>query len=246
MWQSTKKLVRQLIEQTNNDFLSLNEKYEEILKANKEADIKIENLVNLVSSLMRNQTAFIANVTHVINSISETVGKVDNEVVELSEKYGDGYDTLKKDTDRLHAMGESVKRQCEQLSLVIKENDENSYALLQETGNRLLQSLEKQATSIKEAVNDNNKCVVNKLDCIEKQVNDDSERKILDAMNASLRTMKDENDIFMRDVYTNEKAFMDNLGIVNRAVQQVITNTAQLDEANRLLIAKILLKDMEF
>ena len=52
MWQSTKKLVRQLIEQTNNDFLSLNEKYEEILKANKEADIKIENLVNLVSSLM--------------------------------------------------------------------------------------------------------------------------------------------------------------------------------------------------
>lgn len=135
MWQSTKKFVRQLIKQNNKDFVMLNEKYEEILKAKKEADIKTENLVNLVSLLMQNQTAFIANVSPIINSINEIVGKIDDRVVILSEKISDGY--------------------------------------------------------------------------------------------------------------KNEEVLIDNLGIVNLAVQQLITNTAQLDEANRLLIAKTLLKDME-
>lgn len=245
MWQSTKKLVRQLIEQNNKDFVLLNEKYEEIIKEKKEADIKTENLIDLVSTLMQNQTIFIANVNQVINAIRETVVKIDDNVEVLSEKLNDVKNDLKKDTDGLHVMGESVKKQCEQLSREIKENDEKERVLMLETENKLLQTFEKQAVIIKETVNDNNQSVVNKLERIEKQVNDDSERKILDEVNASLVTMKEENDIFMHDVYTNERAVTDNLGIVNRAVQQLITNTAQLDEANRLLIAKTLLKDME-
>lgn len=169
MWQSTKKLVKQLIEQNNNAFELLNEKYEEIIKVEKEADIKTENLVNLVSSLMQNQTAFIANVNQVINSINETVVKIEDDVEALSEKVSDGNNSLKKDTEKLHIMGESVRRQCEQLSKEIKENDERNCMLLQENGNRLLQSFEKQTTIINENMNDNNQSVVDNLVCIEKK-----------------------------------------------------------------------------
>lgn len=245
MWQSTKKLVRQLIKQNNNDFELLNEKYEEIIKEKKETDIKTENLANLVSSLMQNQTTFAANVNHGIHSINETVIKIENDIAALFEKISDGNNSLRKDMDKLHIMGESVKRQCEQLSKEIKENDKRNCMLIQENENRLLQSFEKQTTIIKENMNDDNQCVVDKLVCIEKQVSDESERKILDAVNASLVTMKKENDSFMRDVYKNEKAVTDNLSIINHAVQQLIVNTSQLDEASRLLIAKTLLKDME-
>jgi hypothetical protein len=58
-------------------------------------------------------------------------------------------------------------------------------------------------------------------------------------------TVREEIEQLEKEIASKDAVMSDNIGTMNHAMQEMMRNLLSLDESNRLIIAKLLLKDME-
>lgn len=58
-------------------------------------------------------------------------------------------------------------------------------------------------------------------------------------------TVREEIEQLEQEIASKDAVMSDNIGTMNHAMQEMMRNLLSLDESNRLIIAKLLLKDME-
>lgn len=220
MWITTKSIVK------------------EIKKNQEELAVKLDLLATEQkenSSTLRNQ----------LDSISERLEYLEKTCMDERENGRNQLAVLVKGLEELkYFIGEVQDKICGTVETL---TDNYEHALLEE-----IQSVKEKSDT------DREKCITILMDTIREKI-EQLEKELSEKSNEIvLETKKSSNDIageinsisvIIQSVSSaaasKDAAMSDNIETMNHAMQEMMRNLLSLDEGNRLIIAKLLLKDME-
>ena len=257
MWITTKSIVKEI--KKNQEELAV--KLDLLATEQKENSSTLRNQLDLISERLeylektcmdesengRNQLAvLVKGLEELKYFIGEVQDKICNVVAKQTQTYSSCVSTsVSKGTETL--LGQLSISTDTIWGTVETLTDNYEHALLEE-----IQSVKEKSDT------DREKCITILMDTIREKI-EQLEKELSEKSNEIvLETKKSSNDIageissisaIIQSVSSaaasKDAAMSDNIETMNHAMQEMMRNLLSLDEGNRLIIAKLLLKDME-
>lgn len=257
MWITTKSIVKEI--KKNQEELAV--KLDLLATEQKENSSTLRNQLDSISERLeylektcmdesengRNQLAvLVKGLEELKYFIGEVQDKICNVVAKQTQTYSSCVSTsVSKGTETL--LGQisiSTDKICGTVETL---TDNYEHALLEE-----IQSVKEKSDT------DREKCITilmdtirEKIEQLEKELSEKSNEIVLETKKSSNNIAGEINSIggIIQSVSSaaasRDAAMSDNIEIMNHAMQEMMRNLLSLDEGNRLIIAKLLLKDME-
>lgn len=257
MWITTKSIVNEI--KKNQE--SLSEKLDIIVAEQKEYSTTFRNQLESISDRLESlentymaesenvgklHTVLISGLEELKFYIGQIQGKICDAVSEQTQTFS-SYVTTSVGKEAEKTIGQINASMDKVCGTVKAQTDNCERALMAE-----MESVKKKSDS------DREKCTSGLMDSINEKI-EQLERALSEKSNEIvIETKKNDNDVTeeihsIRDLIQSvssaatgrDVGMADNIEAMNLAMQEVMRNLLSLDEGNRLIIAKLLLKDME-
>lgn len=248
MWVTTKSIVKEI--KRNQEELLV--KIEDITLAQKESQLGIHNQISelkerigsieaLISEVKTEQDVKFSELLLAISEISEFLQSIRNN---LLVSYESNTEKIEEVIDRVsNNVLDSLCSSVEKLIHITESASAQSEEKILADVSQLFDSEKDIASKVSELSIQNGA-----LEQIIHVATDGIEQSVQERRNELLEEIHQIDCAIAEMSLVSEKrneAFADNVASMNTAMQEIMRNLLSLDEGNRLIIAKLLLKDME-
>ena len=160
--------------------------------------------------------------------ILETIASVQERESIVAENIGEINHALQKITGELSSLDDV--------------NRENNLELMKK-----VDSIQEEVQIVRHDNTDGNKKIMKKIDSVQKELQTVAHDNTARNKEIQMTAQKTKTEILetIASVQEHEGFVTENIGEINHALQEMIEELSSLDEANRLIIAKLLLRDLE-
>lgn len=252
MWITTKSIVNEI--KKNQEDLS--EKLEILVMEQKENSSTLQNQIKAISSrietlekkgmdeskITRKQLETLINGLEELKQlIRETKGQICNVVSEQTQKcIGNVSTAVEKEAEAIWGqISNSTDRVCGTVKTQTDKIEE------------IKRVKEKSDTDRKQCITILMDTISKKIEQLEKEISDKSNnvvietRKCNDDIAREIESLGDTIQSVSSVAESKDAVISDNIETMNYAMQEIMQNLMSLDEGNRLIIAKLLVRDME-
>lgn len=223
------------LSEANQNILNLQIGFSDIYKVLLERIDGIENQLSVLQNRISTSEEMVKA------GCQETVSSIKQDIIQEYTQHGE----LVKQTLRAEAgkLQEEIKKKCSDVDEQLKTT-----ADLIETSTRTISDsiIEKSQGAVNDICDRSNSNISELSSHIESTI--ESWRNFASAENRELKeemeAARDAINVFKEDILNEQKIVGTNVEAMNHGIQEILRNLMTLDEANRLIIAKFLLKDL--
>lgn len=252
MWVTTKSIVKEI----RHEQEKLMTKIEAItfaqIELKEELQNKIEVLIDRITGieaeLLETKTEDINQQMELLSQLTEIQKQLTSSSENIASSYNNCISSINDEIERnamnnaqgiINKINTSVERIIQTAEDSIQQSKER---LLCDIG-KVVES-EQSISSRVEVLCSQNESVENNLNTVSKSINHSIVEKS-DKISEEIKKIRMEFESFSTAAKKDDMIFTENIETMNAAMQEITRNLLSLDEGNRLIIARLLLKDLE-